>query len=192
MKRIIVLPIVALTLISPQMFAAPYDTNLETPDSSNAKDFKIEKMDAIEIILRDHTRVKEMLTTLDKSLYTNKEESRKLFKELEDFVVKHETMEQKVWYPALEKQEPLKDIISELKEEEETAAKAFKEIDAISNENEWVSRVKKLKIAIEQHAEDEEAKLFPKVQELLNRSQLNEIGEQLRRYRSQNGMNTYS
>lgn len=189
MKRVILLPLVVLTLVSPYV-AADYNTKPDAPASSNmnAPNTINENSDAIGIIMQDHVRIGQMLDALDKKLYSNMAESRTLFKELKDFLVKHETMEQTVWYPELEKQATLKTIIADLKQEEDNASKALKEIDGLSNDNEWVSKVKSLKTAVEQHAQDEETKLFPKVKELLDASQLNAIGKKLMDYRSQNGM----
>lgn len=187
MKRSLMLSIALLSLTSTALIADQYDTNPYS-GSSLTNPIANEQNDPIEIILLDHAQIRQMMSALENNLNSNLSESRAQFKTLQDFLVKHETMEQKAWYPALEKQEALKTIIADLKKEEENAAKALKEIDGIRDDKEWTAKVKGFMQAVEQHAKDEETKLFPKVKEMLDKPQLNALGQQLRDYRTKEGM----
>lgn len=206
MTRKIVLPIIVLSLMSPTVFANKnthqHGANHQHSGMSNNKNegsqYGIEMskntaqgqhMDAISIIMQDHAHIRDMIARLDKILDSNNAESRAKFKELKDFLVKHETMEQKVWYPALEKKHvDLKDIIAQLKKEEQDAGNALKKIDGIKDNQEWTAQVKKLMKDVDHHANQEETQLFPKVKSMVDAATLNAIGAKLNNYRKSNKM----
>lgn len=178
-------PIIVLALMSPNTFADAHDASPKSTTLSG-KNVQKEHMDAIEIILQDHNQIRSMIAQLNKSLDSNISQSRILFKELKDFLIKHETMEQKVWYPELEKFADLKDIITKLKKEEQDAGDELKKLDNITDDKEWVSKARKLNKDVEHHAKDEETILFPKVKKLLDKSSLDQIGTKLKDFKNQN------
>jgi len=186
MNRNAFLPIV-LVLMSSSIFADVNNAN-STPSNTVSSSAQKEHRDAIEIIIQDHNHIRKMIAQLDKNLGSNIEQSHSIFNELKDFLTKHETMEQKVWYPELEKNDKLKDIISKLKKEEQDASDEIKEIDDTKDDKKWASKVKKLTKDVGHHAKDEETKLFPKVRKTLNKSSLEELGDKLNDYRQQNDM----
>lgn len=143
---------------------------------------------AIDLILQDHAQIRQMFSMLDTKLDNSIDESRTMFNDLKNFLIKHETMEQTAWYPELEKQSDLKSIIAELKKEEQNAGKEIQKIDAIKDNKEWVAAVKKLQTAVNEHAKDEETKLFPKVKQQLSQQKLLELGDKLSKYKADNNM----
>lgn len=185
MKHNAILPIVVLSLLSPNIFA---DTNNANPNPALSKSTQKVQMDAIDIILQDHDKIREMIASIDKSLNSNITQSRSDFKELKDFLIQHETMEQKVWYPALEKHNDLQDIIAKLKKEEQEAGDELKKMDDITDDKEWASTFRQLAKDVAHHANDEETKLFPKVKKSLNKVSLDQIGEKIKDYKNQNEM----
>jgi hemerythrin-like domain-containing protein len=183
--KAILLPIICLSLASPALLAAAPNSTTETTVKSMHTD---EHLDAIASILMDHQHIRQMIAELDRSLDSNIEKSRATFKDLKDFLVKHETMEQKLWYPELEKDASLKDIVANLKKEEEDASKEISKIDGIKDDKEWVASVKKLTKAVEHHAKEEETKLFPKARQVVSKESLNEIGAKFQEYKTKNDM----
>ncbi len=184
MKPNTILPFIMLALIAPNSFANDQSTPMNTSNIS-AKNSQNEQESAIEIILQEHKQIREKIAKIDKILKSDIKESRSLFKELKNFLIKHEAMEQTVWYPELEKYGDLKDIISTLKKEEQNASDEIKRLDSITDDKEWTSKVKKLFKDVEHHAEDEETKLFPKVKKQLDKSQLDKIGTKIKAYENQ-------
>lgn len=188
MKVKIVLPVIALSLITSNMAFAENDRlKSESNNSSRNSVHKTEneqgQMGAVEIILKDHQHIRQMIAAIDKNLDSNIEASRSGFKELKDFLVKHETMEQKAWYPELKKNKDLDRIIGDLIKEEDAAGKAIKKIEATSNQSDWVTEVRTFFKAVEQHAKDEETKLFPKVREVMDKTSLEKLGKKLSDYK---------
>lgn len=191
MKRPVLLPIVFLALSSAPVMA--YESNSKSENSNRlqtmeSRDEKNQK-DAIEVILKDHAHIQELLAKLDKSLGGKNGDSRTQFMELKEFLSKHEEMEQTVWYPELEKQHAdLKKIIVSLKEEEKKAGDMLKKLEGMKEDKEWDSKVRKFMEDVKHHASDEENKLFPKVRDTVNKQTLMEIGKKLQEYHDKNNM----
>lgn len=191
MKRTAILSVVALSLCTPTAMA---NTGKTKPSHTNGPaavkaDKNHAQTDAITIILKDHAYIRKMFAQLKTTLDKDVDKSRKNFNDIKDFIVKHETMEQKEWYPELEKKNGLKDIVAHLKKEEDDAGNEIKKIDDISDNAQWVAAVKKFMTAVEHHAKDEETKLFPKAKKALSKTELDSIGEKLMTYHKDNNMN---
>jgi len=191
MKTAMLLPIVLLTLTSTSLIANQSTTKLDSNGGSekSMNNTKNEQTEPMAIILADHKRIEGMISNLNKHLDSNVAESRTRFTELKDFLVKHETMEEDTWYPELEKNDQLKTIIAHLKDQEKEANKAIKEIDGISDDKEWVAKVKKFTKDVEKHAKDEQTQLFPKVKEMMDKNALHDIEKKMQDYRAKNNMN---
>lgn len=143
----------------------------------------------IEIIIQDHNHIRQMIKRLEASLNSNDPtKTRTQFKELKEFLVQHETMEEKVWYPKLAKNAPLKKIIAQLEREENSASQELRKLDNGNEQTDWTPKVRKLMKDVEQHANNEETKLFPLVRENFNAAALDEIGEKLKEYRTKNNI----
>ena len=93
-------------------------------------------------------------------------------------------MEQKIWYPHFKKSKKIKSEVKHLLSEEKHAEKEIKKFKIIKTEEEWNEKFSKFKKAVEQHADEEEHKLFPNVKVILNKDELQEIGKQMRKFKS--------
>lgn len=191
MKLNILLPIICLSLISPNTFAKQYNSASDRMDS--ASDMSMSENvqtqnDPIQIILNDHGYITNQFDQIISGLDTDVKQSREKFKSLKDFLVKHETMEQKAWYPDLEKNKDLKSIIADLKKEEDNANKAIKKLDGIKDDAEWAKGIRQFKDDVMHHASDEQSNLFPKVREAMNKDELDKIGKKMIEFRKKNNM----
>lgn len=187
MKSKIIVSMFALGLLTGPTMSSAEQKPASGHESSHASQTE-NQTGAIEIILKDHQYIRQMIAKLNKELNSDPEKSHATFNELKDFLSKHEAMEQKLWYPELEKNDKLKPIITHLIKEEEDASALLKKIDDTKDEKQWVSEVNDLSKAVEHHAKDEETKLFPKVKEVLDKTTLNAIGEKLKAYHDENNM----
>ena len=141
-------------------------------------------MDAIKFILQEHAQIRKSLTQLKKYIQKDDKSAKTKFTRLTQFLVRHETMEEKVWYPALRKEPNLKKIITLLVSEEKKASKAIKKIKTIHDDKKWNQQVLKLSLDVGHHANDEEKKLFPKVRQLIDKDVLLTLGQRLRSYKA--------
>lgn len=183
MNRNVLLAII-LGLSSSSIFAA--NETYENPAHALKASTQQDQQNAIDIILEDHRHIRKMIAELDKMLHSNTAESRTFFKQLKAFLVLHEGMEEKTWYPELESHSDLKEIISNLIKEENDAGDAIKKLDDITDDKEWISKVKELNKNVEKHAKDEETKLIPKVRKILDKSSLDAIGSKMDAYKKTN------
>jgi hemerythrin-like domain-containing protein len=138
-------------------------------------------MNAIQVLKEQHREVETMFKGFERA--SELERKVELFNALADALALHATIEEKVFYPAVKLkdtegllqeavQEHLqaKQIIAEILEDEEN-------LDAV-----WMDdRVSTLEESVLHHVEEEENELFPKVQRLFVREELEQIGEEMER-----------
>ncbi|MBA3661977.1 MAG: hemerythrin domain-containing protein [Gammaproteobacteria bacterium] len=139
-------------------------------------------MNAVDFLIKEHNKIRKAFAEISNKVHRDLTK-REMFEALSHELVRHETMEQEVWYPKLKTNEKLRDVIKHLVFEEKTAAKAIKEIKKIKIQEAWEEKFLKLKKDVEHHATEEETKLFPKVERLLNEAELNRIGKELREFK---------
>jgi hemerythrin superfamily protein len=140
-------------------------------------------MDAITYLRKEHSKFRKTLASIDKT--TQDTLKLKKFKIFCEDLVKHETMEQKKWYPVLRKKEKLRDVIKHLISEEKSAAQTIKKFNKKEVNLLWKIKFKKFKMDVDHHAKEEEQELFPKVRQLLNKKELNILGIKMKKFKSQ-------
>lgn len=139
-------------------------------------------MDAISYLKNEHSKFRRTLAAISKA---SQEKTKKTkFNALCKDLIKHETMEEKVWYPVLRKYPELRKIIKHLISEEKSAAKSIKNFKKVSFEFMWDLRFYKFRHDVDHHAKEEEQELFPKVKKLLSKSELNALGVEMRKFKA--------
>lgn len=141
-------------------------------------------MNAIDFLLKEHEKVRKILA--DISDESHRVETReKKFEMLCQELIRHETMEQKIWYPYFKNNSQLTEIINHLISEEKSAHTKIKKFNTIKTETEWKEKFSELKKDIEHHATEEETKLFPLVNKLLNDMDLERIGKEMHQFKEE-------
>lgn len=138
-------------------------------------------MDAIKFIIAEHNMFKRRFAKISKT--ANESTKKRLFNILGQSLIRHETMEQKVWYPNFKTDPLVKPTVKHLVTEEKTAATVIKELLKKPLNSAWLTKFQKLKIDVIKHATEEQTKLFPKVRKILDQSELNLIGKRLRAFK---------
>lgn len=143
-------------------------------------------MNAVKFILREHAKIRGTF----KRIATLKNEKAKIkhFKDLCNFLVVHETMEQKIWYPFLRQSHAkFRPLIRHLVGEEKAAAKAITKFKKIKVDDTWTqalqTRFVKFKDDVDHHADQEEYDLFPDVVIIVDEKRLQKIGKQLQAFK---------
>jgi hemerythrin superfamily protein len=139
-------------------------------------------MDAIVYLRQEHSNVRKMLHKISNT--ANEKTKLKLFATLCKDLSKHEKTEETVWYPVLRKDKDMREIIQHLVSEEKSASKAIAKLKATSFGIIWRLRFYKFKRDVDHHAKDEEKELFPKARKFLTKTQLNELGAKMRKFKS--------
>lgn len=135
-------------------------------------------MNAIEFLLKEHDKVRRTFAEIDSDSHKT-ETKKKMFDALCADLLRHETMEHKVWYPHFKNNDKVDDTVKHLVKEEKHAENAIKQFDNVKTEEEWLQKFKKFKSDVEHHAHEEESKLFPKIKSLFSEAELEKIGKEM-------------
>jgi Hemerythrin HHE cation binding domain. len=91
----------------------------------------------------------------------------------------HMKGEEKFFYPLLEENEELRELVNHAYEEHNEAKVLTSEMENMDERNEkWTDKLSELKQSIDHHIEEEEGKVFEKAQSVLSQDQAEEIAKQ--------------
>lgn len=135
-------------------------------------------MNALEILKQDHQKVKQLF---QEATHASDQRTRKdVFDKIDTELEIHAHIEETVFYPALEEHEELKDMVVEALEEHQEAKALLEELEELGPENhDFGSKLQDLMESVEHHVQEEEGEMFPKVREVFDEGQLEELGHQL-------------
>ena len=136
-------------------------------------------MDVLELLKEDHQKVKELFEQGQQT--QDKKQQKQIFKEIKSELERHTRLEETIFYPAMEEHEELKDMVLESLEEHRQVKTVLREMGKLSpNSEKFKPKFKVLKDNVEHHAEEEEeGKMFPKIRKVINRAELEELGQEL-------------
>ena len=134
-------------------------------------------MDAFSLLKEDHRKVEELFEQLESARGAAK---LRVFEQIKTELDLHTHIEEKIFYPALEKPRETHDLTLEAYEEHDVVKKLLKEMSkAKSATEEWEAQGKVLQENVEHHVEEEENELFPKAQKALSEEEIDELGEEM-------------
>jgi len=137
-------------------------------------------MDAFELLKSDHEKVAGILNkiegTTERALKTREE----LFTQLKTELDIHAAIEEKIFYPVLEKAEASRDITLEAFEEHRLVKQLLAELESGSKDDEtWTAKFTVLKENIEHHVEEEEGEMFKQARKVLSKAEIEELGTRM-------------
>jgi hemerythrin superfamily protein len=139
-------------------------------------------MDALDLIKRDHKRLRKLLEETLKAEGAEREER---LDHLRTELVAHERMEEEVLYPRLRDEKKTHGPVLEGYEEHHVADVILDELLDVPPETDlWKAKVKVLKENVEHHMDEEEDELFKGARAALDREERNRLGarmEQIKR-----------
>jgi hemerythrin superfamily protein len=147
-------------------------------------------MNAIQLLIQEHNKVRTTLKEIVGS--SDFDKKKELFKSLRYDLIRHEKMEQTVWYPHFQNSDKLDDTVKHLIKEEKEAHQEIQDISHTFSDDEWESKFKKFKDDVEHHASEEEDKLFPQVKKILSDEELEKIGKEMMAFEHQYDANKKS
>jgi hemerythrin superfamily protein len=136
-------------------------------------------MDALELLKKDHQKVKELFKKAEAN--GDEQKQKQLFQQIKTELETHTQIEEKIFYPAVAKHEELKDMVLESLEEHKQVKTLLREMENLSSSSEkFEPKLKVLMENVEHHAEEEEeGNMFPKIRKLFSRSELESLGQEL-------------
>lgn len=139
-------------------------------------------MDAIQLLKNDHKNVEKIFSDLE----TRTDDRRALFPDLDRELTVHAEIEEKIFYPAVKQAEPTRDLVLESVEEHKQIKMVLADLEqADMRTAEWGADLKVLKEDVMHHVGEEEDELFPRVQKLLSKEQLEELGTRMEEMKMQ-------
>jgi len=147
-------------------------------------------MDALTLLKADHQKVKKLMGELEKTTERGVKTREELFNKLVGELTVHEKIEEQIFYPRVRdaaKTKEVKDIVAESFEEHHFVNVVIGEIkDTPFDAEEWAAKFSVMKENIEHHAfEEEEGEMFPKVQKLFDKDELEQMGTEMEELKMQ-------
>jgi len=135
-------------------------------------------MDGLEILKQDHQKVKQLFEETTHA--SNRNQRKDLFDEIDTELEIHAHIEETVFYPALEQHEELQDMVAEALEEHQEVKTLLEEIEELGSEShDFGGKLQELMESVEHHVAEEEGEMFPKVREVFDERELDELARQL-------------
>jgi len=134
-------------------------------------------MDAFELLKADHKKVAELFDRLDAASGKTK---LSVFRQIKSELDVHTHIEEKIFYPALEKPDETHDLTLEAYEEHKTVKTLLRELDRAKTANdEWQAKAKVLRENVEHHVDEEENELFEKADDALSEDEIEALGRRM-------------
>jgi hemerythrin superfamily protein len=132
--------------------------------------------DIIRILLEQHARVRDLFAQIQKAAAGDRKEP---FDELRRLLAVHETGEELVLRPQAQGAD-WKDVATERNQEEEEANKVLAALEDMDTASEgFLAKLKEFEESVDEHAEAEESKEFPRVLEGLDADERQKLGRRL-------------
>lgn len=140
-------------------------------------------MNAIDLLLEDHKRVKAILGQLSDSTERAVKKRTELLNKLEMEITIHTRLEEEILYPVFKKAGGKEQAVMyhEAKEEHRTVdSLVLPDLKKTPPDSlEFSGRAKVVKELLEHHIEEEETEMFPQARKLLGKAVLEELGKQM-------------
>ena len=134
-------------------------------------------MDAFNLLKADHRKVEDLFSQLEAARGQAK---LRVFDQIKTELDLHAHIEEKIFYPALEKPRQTHELTLEAYEEHEVVKKLLRELSKAKTANdEWQAQAKVLQENVEHHVQEEENELFKKASKALSEEEIGELGELL-------------
>lgn len=132
---------------------------------------------AIKMLQDDHNSARVLFKQIPQIQNGAQDEEEKAALQLVSLLETHTTLEEEMVYPVLQESHP--DLVKHSEEEHDEAAQLMKEIVKMPAGVELREAVGRLQVAVEEHVEEEEEKVFPLLTEILGVSGLEELGRSM-------------
>ena len=132
-------------------------------------------MRATQVLMVDHEEANTLLNTLVAGDMGANDAA--VFGRLKESLEIHTSLEEEIFYPALEGFPETKQLIEDSYAEHEEVDKLLAEMSP--GNSSWDDQIVELRKKVEHHAEKEERELFPKAEELLSDEELLEMGTKM-------------
>jgi len=144
---------------------------------------------ATELLTNDHNEALSLIDEL-KDRHNNERGNRDIFRDLDMALRMHMRVEEEIFYPELEKDVEFKGLMAESVPEHNEARQILDDMEALNNpaSDEFQKLLAELRFALSQHAEKEEADIFPRALASLGPDRIDELGNRIDQMKGEAGM----
>jgi hemerythrin superfamily protein len=153
-------------------------------------------MDVYQILIQDHRKIANMFETIIRTSHREAECRGRLFSRLWELLEDHELTEENDLLPVIleassfchdvAKGAAIKELIAEIFDDHADFEVISQQISKLpASGDEWLEQLNELRNLVGEHVRNEEQKLFPVAQEVLDQTRAEEIGRQIEARRSQ-------
>ncbi|MEX1263616.1 MAG: hemerythrin domain-containing protein [Actinomycetota bacterium] len=137
-------------------------------------------MNALTLLKRDHTEVKKMLSDLEDTTERAEKTRTEGLATLKHELGIHEAIEEEIFYPALKEHPKTKDLALEGYEEHHVVDTIMGELeDVVPSDETWMAKFSVMKENLEHHITEEEDEMFPKVEQVFEDDELQDLGARM-------------
>jgi hemerythrin superfamily protein len=137
-------------------------------------------MNALDLLKDDHRRVEKLLEQMGSTSEDDVSRREELFREFTAEMQAHEIVEEEILYPALKENPKAKEVVLEGYEEHHVVDVILNELNGVAYDDEqWAAKFSVMKENVEHHIEEEEEDMFEKAEEILDESELEEMGARM-------------
>jgi hemerythrin-like domain-containing protein len=141
-------------------------------------------MNAIELLMQDHKEASSMMDQLEVADKGDRS-AKDIFLQLKEALTLHTQIEEQIFYPALKNHKETSDMVPEALEEHQEVDHILAEMSGLNPGNdEFMDKLTELRDSIEHHVEEEENEMFPKAEQVLGQSRLQEMGSQMQQMKT--------
>jgi hemerythrin-like domain-containing protein len=138
--------------------------------------------DIFELLARDHRNVRALLDEIEGA--EDDGQRRALFSALVDQVEAHSQAEDDVFYTTIETTGDLADKIDEARQEHDQVEAMLEELDGLPvTGDDWLEKVREIRLLIEHHVAEEEEQLFPLARPVFGEEEAIRLGGEFLRAR---------
>lgn len=138
-------------------------------------------MNAIQLLKQQHREVERLFKEIEQCEDGEREEIRRLFAELADDLAAHADIEEELFYPEIKQREGKKGMVQHAVEEHFEMKQFLAQLlDLEVGSGEFLMTLAQLKDSVLSHVEEEEGEMFPEVQKLFGKEELDSLGMEMK------------
>jgi iron-sulfur cluster repair protein YtfE (RIC family) len=137
-------------------------------------------MDVYQILMQDHRTVEQIFIEIEQTNNREVERREQLFGKLRVTLEAHTVVEEKIFYPEIDKYPSIKELVAEAFDEHAEFEQTLQQISELPTDRaDWLEMIKELEEVVQEHVRKEEDKMFPAARKELDESRAEELGRQI-------------
>jgi hemerythrin superfamily protein len=134
-------------------------------------------MNALEMLKNDHRKVDQLFEQMNNAEEFS--EKTELFQKIKDELQLHASLEESSFYPLFSEKPGFEDLVEDSIDDHQEVKSLLEEISAIEDEDEFDERIDELMESVQYHVEQEENEFFPRVEAILSKEELDQMGSEM-------------